>query len=273
MNATRYYSVRMHASCAGDHISGAERIVTGDRIAETMTLLLDRTKGRTSLPDRTVVTIDDLGPARPQTIPALNLTNVLVDAPAQGRSLAKHVLIHAGIAPQAIEAVMEWLSNGAAPGGKNMRGAMIVDAATGERLEPDQGRGIRASRFDWNAASEICIREKLNAVGLSHHRTREALALASKIAGGPAVAGELCWSDDPDYQAGYAASRATGYVRFPRMKNPGNVHGGRALFLQDRSRLQSLIEYLELRAVLIEPAGSCSEAADLKAVLGANSRR
>jgi len=95
-----------------------------------------------------------------------------------------------------------------------MRGAMIIDARTGDRMEPDQERGVRASRFDWTDDALEAINRKLAVIGLTHFRTREALALATKVAHAPGMVAELCWSDDPDYTAGYVASRATGYVRF-----------------------------------------------------------
>ncbi len=103
-------------------------------------------------------------------------------------------------------AALNLLSNGAAPLGLNMRGAMIIDAVSGERLEPDHERGIRASRFDWTDEALDTMTKKLAAIGLTHFRTHEALALATKVAHAPGIIAELCWSDDPDYTAGYVAS-------------------------------------------------------------------
>jgi 6-carboxyhexanoate--CoA ligase len=72
---------------------------------------------------------------------------------------------------------------------------------------------------------------------------------------------ELCWSDDPDYTAGYVASLKTGYVRFPFLKERGDERGGRAFFVdKDSVNIASLIEYLQAAAVLIVDTGVCRSA-------------
>jgi 6-carboxyhexanoate--CoA ligase len=143
-----------------------------------------------------------------------------------------------------------------------MRGAVIMDARSGERLEPDQERGVRASRFDWSEEALKDIERDLKAVDLTHFRTREALALATKVAYAPGVVAELCWSDEPDYIAGYVASLQTGYVRFPRLKNIGNPKGGRVFFVNNHDALDvtKLIDYLQFFPVLISAAGECRSA-------------
>jgi 6-carboxyhexanoate--CoA ligase len=155
------------------------------------------------------------------------------------------------------------LSNGAAPFGIIMRGAMIIDAVSGERLEPDHERGIRASRFDWTGEALDTMTKRLAAIGLTHFRTREALALATKVAHAPGIIAELCWSDDPDYTAGYVASPRTGYVRFPELKIPGDSTGGRVFFV-DRNTLdiEAFIRYLQLEPVLIVDGGICRKPVD-----------
>jgi 6-carboxyhexanoate--CoA ligase len=158
---------------------------------------------------------------------------------------------------------MELISKGAAPSGANMRGAMIMDAVTGVRLEADQERGIRASRYDWTDAAFQRATQQLAAIGLTHHRTAEALALATKVAHAPGMVAELCWSDDPEYTAGYVASLGIGYVRLPFLKQKGDAHGGRAFFV-DRNKLDltALISYLETEAVLINAIGVCNPSTD-----------
>jgi 6-carboxyhexanoate--CoA ligase len=139
-----------------------------------------------------------------------------------------------------------------------MRGAIIMDAQSGERLEPDQERGIRASRFDWSEDASERIKRNLETAGLAHHRTREALALATKVAHAPGMVAELCWSDDPDYTAGYAASTGLGYVRFPCLKQSGDPKGGRVFFVnREIVNMDALISYLETDAVLITEIGEC----------------
>jgi 6-carboxyhexanoate--CoA ligase len=144
---------------------------------------------------------------------------------------------------------------------------MIMDALTGDRLEPDKERGIRASRFDWSAEASEKIDCVLSDIGLTHFRTREALALATKVAHAPGIVAELCWSDDPDYTAGYVSSPSTGYVRFPFLKNQGIDRGGRAFFVQrEEFHLDSFIRYLQEEPVLITAAGKCGPHAGLNHV-------
>ena len=105
------------------------------------------------------------------------------------------------------------------------------------------------------------IDQDLRAVGLTHYRTREALALATKVAHAPGVVAELCWSDEPDYTAGYVASLQTGYVRFPRLKDIGDPKGGRVFFVnRDALNMTKLIDYLQFCPVLIAAAGECRAA-------------
>jgi len=139
-----------------------------------------------------------------------------------------------------------------------MRGAMIMDAATGARLERDPERGIRVSRFDWSESASQEIDNALAAIGLIHHRTREALALATKVAHAPGLIAELCWSDDPSYGAGYVASKRTGYVRFSCLKQPGDTSGGRVFFVdQQHQDMDSFVSYMEKEPIVISAIGAC----------------
>jgi 6-carboxyhexanoate--CoA ligase len=257
------YSIRMRASFGKRHVSGAERIVPHAEIDATLRSLVARARDREIEPDRIVVSVDPLGDALPRPLSSLNVTTLEVPDPWSGREHAARVLKIAGVSDQAMTSAMELISRGAAPSGANMRGAMIMDSATGERLEPDQERGIRASRFDWSEdALEIAI-QRLASIGLTHYRTAEALALATKVAHAPGMVAELCWSDEPDYTAGYVASLGTGYVRFPFMKRQGDPHGGRAFFVDhDNLDLASFIDYLESEAVLIKARGLFNPAMD-----------
>jgi 6-carboxyhexanoate--CoA ligase len=93
------------------------------------------------------------------------------------------------------------------------------------------------------------LRQKLEAQGLGHFRTLEALAVATKVLWSGVLA-ELCWSDDPEYEAGYVATPAAGYARFPHFKPRGAV-GGRAFFLARGTDIAELVRRLEAQAMLI----------------------
>ncbi len=257
----KLYSIRMRATKNNHHACGAERIVPEDRIDRTVGELIARAMDRGVRPDQTTLSIDAIDPALIQKHASLDLYTLQVPDPVSSRETAARILETVGVSSLAIRIAMEQIGRGAAPSGANMRGAMIMDAVTGERLEPDQERGIRASRFDWTDPALDEITRLLAAVGLVHHRTREALALATKVAHGPGMMAELCWSDESDYTAGYIAARDFGYVRFPFLKQEGDRHGGRAFFVNhERRDLDSLIHYLEKTSVMIDRVGVCSAA-------------
>lgn len=220
---------------------------------------------KSNLPDKITVHVEYLENAAPSLLSALDVITLNVTEPKIGRSAAKRLLRFLGVSNRAIDCVIKAIINGAAPSGANMRGAMIVDATTGQRLEPDQERGVRASRFDWTDDACDAVKLVLSKNGLAHFRTREALALATKVVHAPGAIAELCWSDDPDYTAGYVASHKTGYVRFPVLKQTGDERGGRAIFV-DRTRLNidTMLQYLKNEVVLISAVGSCGGPATIE---------
>jgi 6-carboxyhexanoate--CoA ligase len=256
MTQDKLYNIRMRASWGGAHVSGAERIVPASGIDGTVTELINRAKEKKKVPDRITINIEDLDRSTLRFLTALDIVTINASDPETGRSSATRLLQGAGISSKAVETAFTALSIGAAPSGGNMRGAMIMDMRTGERLEPDQERGVRASRFDWSEEARRGIDRILVESGLTHFRVREALALSTKVVHGPGVIAELCWSDDPDYTAGYIASLKTGYVRFPFLKNCGDNKGGRVIFVdQNDLDLAALVNYLQKEIVLINAPG------------------
>jgi 6-carboxyhexanoate--CoA ligase len=258
------YSIRMRASAGGKHISGAERIASSGAIDGIVNELIARAMGKHRAPDQIDLRIENLGSISPRSLTALDVVTIHAADPETGISAASRVLHTAGVSNKAVGAALEQILGNAAPSGGNMRGAMILDAETGERLEPDQERGVRASRFDWTDDARVAADCLFSGSGLTHFRIREALALATKVVHAPGVIAELCWSDDPDYTAGYAASIKTGYVRFPCLKQKGDNRGGRAIFVNRNTLdLTGLLHYLQAEAVLINTVGKCSDAVDI----------
>jgi 6-carboxyhexanoate--CoA ligase len=259
MDQDNLYSIRMRASAGNQHISGAERIVSSGKVDDIVKSLVARAREKKSPPDKIVLTIERLGGIPIRTLSALDLVTVNTPDMTAGRSVASRILRSLGVSEKSVTAAFNYLGSGATTYGGNMRGAMIIDSQQGERLEPDQERGVRASRFDWTDEALDTIIRKLAAIGLTHFRTQEALALATKVAHAPGMIAELCWSDEPDYTAGYVASRSIGYVRFPILKLRGDPRGGRVFFV-DRNTLDrvAFIHYLQLEPVLITNCGKCS---------------
>lgn len=122
----------------------------------------------------------------------------------------------------------------------NMRGAILMDANTGVRLDQDTMRGVRVSHMDASGAETRSMNVHM----------REALVLATKVQSCPGIVGELCWSDDPDYTVGYVACGGV-YHRIPHMKKMGNPIGGRVFFVDSNESIQEIVDYLENTTVLV----------------------
>lgn len=194
------------------------------------------------------------------------LKTVQVDDFETGRRAASSLLRLAGISDTAIAVAMRALSEGPAPGGKAMRGAMLIDGQTGERLESDAARGVRVSRLGMTAETRKLLCERLERLGLNNAHVREALTLAAKVMASGGVAAELCWSDDPEYTAGYVAAAPLGYVRFPHLKPLNVFQGGRAFFLKEGiDSIPGLIRFLETTPWLACETGVLREPVTLEA--------
>ncbi len=268
MKAAGLFSVRMRAASGTRHLSGAERIVPFGLVSAVLGQFFERAWSKDLTPDEIVLTVEPLGDTAIQERDALPFLDVPADGEAECRKLASIALQGAGVSLAAAEEAFQALEHGPSPEGSAMRGAMIMDSRTGERMEPDRARGIRVSRFDWSDEASRRITDELNRLGLTHFRTREALALATKVAHAPGIVAELCWSDDPDYTAGYVASPGFGYVRLPLLKQQGKTGGGRAFFIDNRSfALDAFTAYLTLQPVVITKAGRCSRTTDMTIAL------
>jgi len=245
------YSVRMRSAqggaheAGGRHISGAERLVPEqhiERIAgEMVARALSHSRGSA---DFINITIDKVRTDELCTVPLLTVKTVDVPHAEAGRKAAMAALVQTGVSEQAVQAGMEALL--ALP--DSMRGAMLLCAETGKRLDGTGQSGVRVSRMD--IADDQDYRQCLENLGLTNVHVREALVLASKVAAAPGVVAELCWSDDPEYTAGYIAS-ANGYCRFTQLKSYGSPVGGRVFFIRPGIDLEALIAYLRRQPVIV----------------------
>ncbi len=248
---TGLYSVKMRASREGQHISGAEKIVPARRVAAIASQLAERAlshpKGD---PDFINIKVE-AQPRQIRRVKALSVTTHETRTPEEGLSLAAELLAGDGITR--IGEIMNRFSES-----HSMRGAMLLDADTLERLEPDPERGVRATYMD--DASSL---EKGTARGKNHYA--EAIVLATKVQNAPGIVAEICVSDDPDYVTGYVASKRLGYRRITVLKKKGDPRGGRIfLYRGQRERVAETIEFLERVPVLVEdvPILSAERAGD-----------
>lgn len=235
------YSVKMRASQRDGgrerHISGAEKMVSEERLEKVVSQLMERAlhhaNGRA---DFVNLKVEAVSPEEVTHLEALPVTTCPVDTVEEGRRKLLELLAQAGIARgEEILARMEATYG--------MRGAMLLHVDTFQRLEPDQGRGVRATYMDAAQSREA---------GPGKNHFREALVLATKVAHQKNILGELCISDDPDYVTGYFASKELGYVRITKLKEPGSPNGGRIfLFRGSEEEARACIRYLEREKVLV----------------------
>ena len=239
------WSVRMRAQKMGVHVSGAERLVEKD-LEKVIRELYRRPKDFDSM----VITIEKVDAVEvvKRALPVQSYDFKDVDTSHQ---FAVELLSRCGVREEIARRAIEILKMGPNPKGGNMRGAILMDVETGERLEPDQERGIRTVRMDWKDRKQV--ERELRKRGMKPFylkRFMDALAIATKnVYCG--VLGEICWSDDPDYTTGYVSCKSIGYVRVKPMKDKGNPIGGRVYFVR-REALEEVINCLEKKAILIE---------------------
>ncbi len=247
------YSVKMRSSLGGKngkggkHISGAERIVRDDEIEELLISFYRRAKthgrGEPDFINLKIQKVDDSVVSYCKLLDVYSRPSTTKD---EGREIAKEELIKNGVSPVAVEkgfAALESLTD-------SIRGAMVLSAKNGKRLDGLGERGVRCSNMD--CADKKSYSQKLESMGLKGEHAREALILASKVASAAGTIAELCWSDDPDYVTGYVGSSKSGYCRISVMKELGDPVGGRIFFVDDDVNIEEYIDYMQNKVVLVE---------------------
>lgn len=247
------YSIRMRSSKAEEHISGAEMIVAEDKLDKSTMQLLHRARNHShGQAEEINITIEKLAETEFECLKSLPITTINVSDYQVGRKEANYLLKQLGLEEELITTAIKLLSAGPSPDKNNMRGAVLLNLETGERLEPDQYSGVRATKMDYQTETKAKLKELLNEHNLNQTHLPEALALATKVVNHNRIKAELCLSDDPNYQAGYIASQEFGYCRFPYLKPEATPLGGRIFFVEPRSETEEIIDYLTEKAVLID---------------------
>ncbi|CAB0782478.1 6-carboxyhexanoate--CoA ligase [Corynebacterium diphtheriae] len=235
-----YVSVKMHASSNGAHISGAETLVDESRAYEFLSSFYQRanthSKGK---PEITTLTIRRIKDADIIKVPALEVKCLPALHPSEAHRQVIEQLSNV-VSPTIAQMALHTVLNA-----RNMRGAILLCAHTGQRLDPyDPQRGVRASTFG------VTPQESAGPT-LNKSHFNEALVLASKVMSAPGIVAEICISDDPAYTTGYVTTENT-YIRIPHMKDPYSPIGGRVFLLDTRvSTPEDTISYLEQKPVLI----------------------
>lgn len=250
------FSVKMRSAIGGPHenggrhISGAERILDENDVEKGVVDMLRRARNhQRGKADFISIKVEEVKENQAIYKPLMAVHSCVADDVGQGHAVAKEKLQHAGVSSLAIENGFKTLLALK----DSIRGAMVFDAFTGKRLDTFGNRGVRVTKMD--CANSRTYEEALAKRGFIGEHVREALVLASKVAGAPEVIAELCWSDDPYYVTGYVASEAEGYMRIPVMKEMGSGVGGRIFFVRHGCDVKALCNYLQEQLVLITFGG------------------
>ena len=235
-----YFSLKMRASCEGRHISGAEKILPESSVPLHLQALLERAMHHANgEPDFVNFKLERVPADSILHLDALPVRSLAAETPEAGLELMRGRLESLGVdrAGEIVELLRKT---------HGMRGAILLDADTLERLEPDPERGVRATMMDsaGSGSDAHCSPCK------NHYA--EAMVLAAKVANTPGIVAELCISDDPDYVTGYIASKSLGYVRIAPLKPQGSPFGGRIfLYRGTREDVSRTIAFLEKQPVLV----------------------
>lgn len=241
------FSLKMRASREKRHISGAEKILPEKQIPASINALLERAlKHANGRPDFINFKVEKLNPDSILHIGALPVKTLSAETPEDGLARMRNILDSIGISRSGeIVSLLRDL--------RGMRGAVLLDADTLERLEEDPERGIRATLMD-------AVRPESEAFQPQKDHFSEAVVLAAKVANAPGIVAELCISDDPDYVTGYIASGTLGYIRITPLKQKGSPAGGRIfLYRGSRKNVRKTIDFLERTPVLVHGVKSRME--------------
>ncbi len=226
----------MRSSADGCHISGAERLASAEDLPQLSSAMTSRAlhhdKGRA---DTIHITVDSIDESSISTVPALTPRLETNSSPEVARALIARLLRTAGIEAADTAVELAYSLTG-------LRGAAIIDGASGERLDPNPARGVRVSTFDAvSHPSEDCAKDHFH----------EAIILASKVHSAPGIIAEICLSDDPFYTRGYLALNGV-FHRIPNIKSYGSTLGTRIFIVAPGTDIPTLIDYLEDAPVYVE---------------------
>ncbi len=254
------WSIRMRASktvksqnskLTEVHISGAEGLYETSEIQRVVRRYVERALNHSrGKADKIIITVENIK-QKPQTITALPVVTIENATPKEGEKVAEQLLQASNISKSAIDNAFGLIKK------TGMRGAAIITAEKGERLEPNGKSGIRVSRLGISKSALKHLSSRLLRYGINTETVQEALILASKVLSCKRVIAELCVSDDPDYTTGYVTSKKFGYVRIPHIKNKGSRSGGRAFFVKEGIDVEDVATYLEKRPVIIGKISRC----------------
>lgn len=250
MDQSKLYSVRMRASeivsheNGGKHISGGELLSSYSDLTISVNTLLEKALNHSrGKPDFLQIQCETVNQpikiVNPLTVHTNEVTTV-----EEGHELVRYLLEKTGVPKAIIEKAYQQIPK------YSVRGAILIDIHTGERVDQRLDKGVRVSKMDWQTRN---FNKWATSKAVPYNpRLKEALILATKVCNHKTTIAELCWSDDPDYITGYVASKKIGYQRISQLKHYGNENGCRIFFVDTLSDLHTYISYLEEQPILVQ---------------------
>jgi 6-carboxyhexanoate--CoA ligase len=228
----------------GKHISGGELLSSYSDLRMSVNTLLEKALNHSrGKPDFFQIQCEIVNQPIKLVNPLKVETNEVTTVEA-GQELARNLLEKSGVPKDIIEEAYKQIPENV------VRGAILIDIHTGERIDRRLDKGVRVSRMDWKTRN-FEKWAKTKAVN-TNPRLKEALVLATKVCAHKATIAELCWSDDPDYITGYVASKNIGYQRITQLKHYGDERGCRIFFVDTLSDIHTYISYLEEQPILVQ---------------------
>ena len=243
------YSIKMRASQKikdkNIHISGAEKIIDKSNIKICTDSLIKRALAHENgEADFINIKIENIKKEDVIELQALPVINEPAATKEEGFTILKNYLDDLGIKKSS--EILKLIKKCA-----NIRGAILLNINTFERMEPDFTRGIRATYMD---SKKFALCSKKN-------HFSEAIILATKVSNAPNIVGEICISDDKNYVTGYFASKKTGYIRISKLKEKGDPIGGRIFLYNGKTKkdLSETIYFIEKQPVIVKNVESYSD--------------
>ncbi|MGR3764159.1 6-carboxyhexanoate--CoA ligase [Rossellomorea sp. NS-SX7] len=250
MDQSKIYSVRMRASekesheNGGKHISGGELLSSYNDLPMSVNTLLEKALNHSrGKPDFFQIQCEIVNQPIKRVNPLTVQTNEVTTV-KEGQELARTLLKKTGVSEDIIEKAYKQIPEYA------VRGAIIIDIHTGERIDGRSDKGVRVSRMDWQTENFEKWAESKTVP--ANPRLKEALALATKVCHHESTIAELCWSDDPEYITGYVAGKHIGYQRITQLKHYGDERGCRIFFVDALSTIDTNITYLEEQPIMVQ---------------------
>ncbi len=242
------FSVKMRASSpvdhklGGNHISGGELITNKEMLKHETLGLVDRalnhSRGQADFINISIQKI--LNPDEIKYVTPLPITTIdKNDNPMYPNLILKSLGFSEDKISKSLTTLLKL---------KNLRGALLISI---DDFEEFHSKIVRCTNMDYAIEIKQDLKSFLQKNNFLGKYLKDALCISSKICKNENVLCEICISDDKNYTTGYIASKDLGYIRIKNFKPKDHKYGGRIIFIKDKNKIDSTIDYLKNSIVII----------------------